>query len=122
VQPVSATIGATNNGADWDLGAGAPDPFVQLWCPSTAANFTHKTLTVMDSFSPTWSSGGCPMKAKDLFATGFGIQVWDEDVSVNDAISGYGKIMVVESDLMAGFKTISAGTTLVTMKVAFQPQ
>lgn len=122
VQPVSATIGNTNNGADWDFGGGAPDPFVDLWCPETAASVTNRTPTVVDSFFPTWSTGGCLMKAKDLMAAGYGIQVWDEDVASNDAISGYGKITVSESALLTGFQNLSAGTTLVTMKVAYLPQ
>lgn len=122
VQPVSAEISATNQGSSWDTGS-APDPFVNLWCPSTAASITSWTPTVNDSFYPKWSTGGCPMKAKDLIATGFALAVWDEDISVNDLIVPKSPLTVTEANLLTGYRDgITNGTTLVTMKVAFQKQ
>lgn len=122
VQPLSATVSSTNQGSDWDVGGGAPDPFVSLWCPSSAASATNVTPTVMDSYAPTWSTGGCVMKAKDLMSVGYAIQVWDEDLSSNDPISGKGTIVAKESDLIAGSTDLTAMPTLITMKVAYQKQ
>jgi hypothetical protein len=122
VQPVSATISATNQGADWDALGGLPDPFVDLWCPSTAATFTSRTPTAPDTLSPTWSAGGCVMKAKDLMTTGFALDVWDEDVSSNDPIAAKGTIVPKESDLLVGFGTVGNGVTLTTLKIAYQKQ
>ena len=86
IQPASATISTTNQGADWDVGAGAPDPYASLWCPSSTVS-PVVTLTVADSFSPTWSTGGCLMKAKDILSAGFGVAVFDEDIAVDDTIA-----------------------------------
>lgn len=122
VQPLSATISAKNQGNDWDVGAGAPDPFVQLWCPASAVSVTGTTPTAYDTYSPTWSSGGCVMKAKDLFVFGYGLAVWDEDISVNDVIAPKGTITVTENLLVQGYMTVTNNSTLVTMKVAFQKQ
>lgn len=102
VQPVSAQIATTNNGSSWDFGGGAPDPFVDVWCPSTSSSPT-RTPTALDTFTPMWATGGCVAKAKDLIASGFALDAWDEDVSVNDSIAGKGTISVTESELLAGY-------------------
>lgn len=121
VQPTSALISTTNQGSDWDVGAGAPDPFVQLWCPATSS-VPVQTATAADTFMPTWSTGGCLMKEKDLISTGFGVQVWDEDISSNDAISGKGTIVATDMNLTDGYVTVTAMPTLITMKVALLKQ
>lgn len=122
VQPLNAKIATTNQGADWDFGGGAPDPFVTLYCPSTAAAVTSTTPTVTDSFTPTWSTGGCVMKAKDLMGLGYAIQAWDEDVSVNDPICGKGTIVPKESDLFAGTMNLAALPNLISLNVALVKQ
>ena len=117
VLPTSASISSTNNGNDWDFGGGAPDPFVQLWCPPSASSVTSQTPSVTDSFSPTWSTGGCVMKAKDLLALGYAAEVWDADVSSNDIIAGKSNIAVTEKQLLQGSMTLSNNSTLLSMKV-----
>lgn len=122
VQPTSANLSTTNQGSDWDFGAGAPDPYVTLWCPSSAVSVTSSTPTVMDTFSPTWSTGGCVMKAKDLMGVGYAVQVWDEDISSNDPVCGKGKIVLTESELLSGTMQVNALPTLISMAVALQKQ
>jgi hypothetical protein len=121
IQPTSAQVASTNQGSDWDIGGGAPDPFVELWCPSTAAT-SVRTPTVNDSYMPTWSSGGCTMTEIDLLSVGFAVAVWDEDVSVNDPISGKGTIAPTEANLNAAFINLTAMPTLITMTVALEKQ
>lgn len=122
VQPTSATIATTNQGADWDFGGGAPDPYALLWCPSSSVSATNSTPTAADTFNPTWSSGGCLMKAKDLMNVGYAIQAFDEDVSVNDSICGKGTIVPSELELFAGSMTLKALPNLITMNVALVKQ
>jgi hypothetical protein len=122
VQPASATLATTNNGSTWDAGGGAPDPFVSMWCPATAATVTGTTPAVSDSFTPTWSTGGCIIKAKDLLASGYAAQVFDEDVSFNDPASVKFVVSVKESDLLKGDMTLSSLPNISTMRVLFQKQ
>jgi hypothetical protein len=76
----------------------------------------------MDSFTPTWSTGGCVMKAKDLLSLGYAIQVWDEDLSVNDAVCGKGTLAVKESDLSSGTMNLTALPNLIYLNIAFEIQ
>lgn len=122
VQPLSATISTKNGNADWDFGAGAPDPFVQLWCPATAVAVTSTTSAASDTFMPMWSNGSCTMKAGDLLATGYGVAVFDEDVSVHDVISSKGTIKPTENTLVAGSENLTNNGNLVTMKMGYTKQ
>ncbi len=121
IQPVSASISTTNQGADWDLGGGAPDPYVSLWCPPSAST-PVSTPAVQDSFSPTWSTGGCSMKAKDLLSVGFALAVFDQDVSFDDTIASKGTIVPKEQELIQGSKNLTNNVTLLSLKVTFTMQ
>lgn len=122
VQPISATISTTNAGATWDFGSGAPDPYVATWCPADSATPSF-TPTANDTFMPTWTTGGCSAKAKDLLSKGFALSVTDEDVSASDGISGKGTLMVTEAQLLSGQMTgITNNDTLVTLTVRFTKQ
>jgi hypothetical protein len=121
VQPTDAKIATTNQGADWDFGGGAPDPYTLTWCPASAVS-ASATPTANDTFNPTWTTGGCVMKAKDLLLVGYAIQVWDEDVSSNDSVCGKGTIVPKESDLLAGTMNLAALPNLISLNVAFQKQ
>lgn len=124
VQPSSATVRSTDStGVAWDAFGGAPDPFCSLWCPATATTVTSSTPSVTDSFAPTWTTGGCVMKASDLLTVGFDIAVYDEDVSSNDTIAGAGTITVTEAQLLAGHVDgITNNSTLVTLSVSLTKQ
>lgn len=124
VQPVSATIRSTDgSGVAWDALGGAPDPYCDLYCPGTATTITSSTGIPQDTFSPTWTTGGCILKASDLIAKGFGIGVYDEDVSADDTIAPAGVISVTEAQLAAGrIDGITNNGTLVTLSVTFTKQ
>lgn len=124
VQPISATVRSTDSGGvAWDALGGAPDPFCNLYCPGNATTVTSSTSAPQDTFTPTWSSGGCVLKASELMTLGFGIAVYDEDVSSNDTISGAGVIRATEADLLAGrIDGITNNSTLTTLSVSLTKQ
>lgn len=124
VQPVSATIRSTDSNSEaWDALGGAPDPYCDLYCPSTSTTITSYTPFRDDVFMVTWSSGGCTMKAKDLMSVGFKIGVYDDDASSDDTIASPGTITVRESDLISGRITgITNNSTLTTLTVELRRQ
>jgi hypothetical protein len=105
VQPTSASVKPTNNGASSDGDGSGPDPQVFLACPSSAPNFTHQTPEAGNTFAPTWSTGGCVMKARDLIQTGFGFRVFDIDIAADDPITGSYNFTLVEGTFVAGTST-----------------
>lgn len=121
VQPVSATITPTIPGTTttWDL-TSPPDVIVNLWCPATAAAVTSSTPEATDSYNPTWSTGGCLMKASDLMSQGFAISAFDNDPVGSDPITSKGTIIVTEAQLIAGTRTLTGAGQ--TMTVEFQRQ
>ncbi len=120
VQPKSAVVSTKNGTSDWDVGAGLPDPYVSLWC-SSIANDAIYTPTVTDSLTPTWTMGGCTMKAKELLALGFSVAVSDEDIAVHDEIASKSIVKVTEKDLLSGSIAISKGSTLIDLKIGLSP-
>lgn len=120
VHPASATVATKNGAADWDVGGGAPDPYVSLWCPPSAAT-PVVTPTVNDSFNPVWPTGGCTVKAKDLLSTGFAIQVFDADIANPDPIGTKRTIVPNESELLAGNTNVS-GAPLTTLRIELSQQ
>lgn len=121
VQPTSATIRTTDStGAAWDALGGAPDPFCDLYCPSSSTTVTSSTPIVSDTFTPAWTTGGCTIKASDLLATGFKIGCYDSDVSANDTIAPPSTIMVTEPMVLSGkLDGLTNNMTLTTLSVSF---
>jgi hypothetical protein len=120
VQPVSATVATKNGAADWDVGGGAPDPYVSMWCPPSATA-PLVTPTVKDSFSPMWTTGGCTVKGKDLLSLGFAVQVFDEDIAAPDAVGTKRTVVPTEAELLAGSVTVS-GAPLTTLRIELKQQ
>lgn len=121
VQPSSATITATNNGTSWDADNSPPDPYVDLFCPAGASTITSTTPAVQDTLSPTWSTGGCIMKASDLLSSGFAFQVWDQDVLSDDPVCPRTTLSVNQSDFVGGELHPTAGA-LQAMIIKLVPQ
>ncbi len=120
VHPASATVATKNGAADWDVGGGAPDPYVTLWCPPSAPT-PVVTPTVDDSFNPAWSTGSCTVKAKDLLSTGFAVQVFDADIANPDPVGAKRTIVPSESELLAGNTNVS-GAPLTTLRIELTQQ
>lgn len=101
VQPTAATITQTNNGTSWDGDSSGPDVFINMQCPATTPVSSH-TPTADDTWTPSWSSGGCTTKASFLLAQPFVFQPWDEDLTSDDPISDALQIQFTEANLSAG--------------------
>ena len=69
------------DGSEWDLGAGAPDPFMEI----DVSGVPHQTTAVQDSFSP----GALALELTLLSTDSVTVWLYDEDVTTNDPIGGY---------------------------------
>ena len=86
------------SGEAWDAFGGAPAPFVTI--------NGARTTTVQDSFSPVWNLGESFL-AGTLLDEGVVVQVWDEDISNNDAITMPTRLGLEEADFTLGRRTLS---------------
>ncbi len=100
--PVSGSFSTTG---DWDVGNGAPDTRVFLYCPAGAATASVSTPEVSDNFTPTYTAtGSCIMTASALMTTGFDIRVIDVDLTSDDVIMT-GTIKLASGNFTAGTVT-----------------
>ncbi|OGR13009.1 MAG: hypothetical protein A2341_28120 [Deltaproteobacteria bacterium RIFOXYB12_FULL_58_9] len=105
VQPVAGTIAADNDGVEWDVDNSAPDVVVNLNCPPLGGTWDSQTPEVQ-SYDPTWTTGGCIATASDLLSAGLEIQMFDVDVVVDDPIADMFTYVVTEDDLTNGSVTL----------------
>lgn len=113
----SAAINATNGTADWDVGGGAPDPFVRLWC-SPSASTPKTSTTIVDSLAPKWPLGAdCFIPYKDLASTGFAIELLDDDVAVNDTIVAKTTVIAKPADFTSGSMKVSNSVATITLRL-----
>lgn len=120
MQPTSASVKPTNNGTSWDGDGSGPDPYVSLACPATSTTFTNSTPEVPNNYSPTWSTGGCTMKARDLMQTGFVFQAFDSDISADDPITQAYSSKVVEASFVQNGFTMAAMDGLNSLTFSLQ--
>lgn len=119
VQPVSARIAANNNGSSWDGEGSAPDVFVAMRCPGSD---TVSSTSEMESYNPTWTTGGCTAKAGQLMAEQWVFQLWDSDVSSNDTITGPLGARFTEQNFTAGTVSFGASGGMTSLTVQLQKQ
>lgn len=113
----SAVISATNGTADWDVSAGAPDPFARIWC-SPSVSLPKVSTTIVDSFSPKWPLGAdCFIPYKDLASTGFSLELLDEDVAVNDTILSKVTVVPKPADFANNSITIQNSVAKITVRL-----
>ena len=119
VQPVSASITSSNNGSSWDADGSAPDVYVAMQCPGSSATSTPE----VESYNPTWTTGGCTTKASQLLSNPWTFQLWDSDVSSDDTITSALVFQFTEQILTAGTVTFQAsgGMTSMTVQLRKQP-
>ncbi len=122
VQPLSAVITPTNNGAQWDTGGSPPDPFIVMGCPPLSAPIQTSTPAVADTLNPTWTSGGCVTTAAALLSEPWQFQPYDEDISSHDPISQAWAYQFEEGDFQKGTITLNAGGGLTSITVQLQKQ
>jgi len=119
---VSAQIAADNNGSVWDTDFSAPDVYAVIGCPGNP-DTTGYTSTV-ESYTPTWSSGGCLATTADLLNRGFSIQLWDQDpIIANDTITANLSVIgLQEGHFTAGYVDLQPSGGMLSLRVALQRQ
>ncbi len=119
VQPVSARIASSDNGTYWDGDDSAPDVVVVMQCPGST---TSTATSEVESYTPTWTSGGCTAKASQLLAEPWVFQLWDIDFSSDDTITDSLALRITEEFLTAGAVTVNASGGMTSMTVQLQKQ
>ena len=117
VQPTAAVL----TDKSWDL-TSDPDPKLTLWCPATRAMPNGASPKVSDTYTPTWSTGGCTASAADLVSGGFGFTAVDVDLSSDDEVCPFTTIAISEAQLRAGRIDVPAMCGLKSLTVALQKQ
>jgi hypothetical protein len=119
--PVSASVATLKDGTmEWDPFNGAPDPYVQMWCPAGAAMISAQTPVANDTYMPTWGStmGNCIMTAGDLENVGFAMQVNDSDnFPPDDIIFNKATVKATDSELLAGFMNVMDTGNLMGLRI-----
>ncbi|XXF76953.1 hypothetical protein P2318_28445 [Myxococcaceae bacterium GXIMD 01537] len=119
VQPVSARIAASNNGSAWDGEGSAPDVFVASQCPGST---TSTSTPESESYTPSWTTGGCTAKASQLLAEPWLFRLWDSDLSSNDTITDVLSFRFTEEHFAAGTVTFNASGGMTSLTVQLQKQ
>lgn len=116
VVPASGTFVTSGN---WDVGGGAPDGKVYLWCPATASATSLITFEESDNFNPTYlvSTGECVMTATDLQTIGFAIEVDDVDTTTNDIAMSRSTIKLSDGNFSTGTLTVKTQDDSCTVRL-----
>ncbi|NVJ00679.1 hypothetical protein HV824_21520 [Myxococcus sp. AM009] len=119
VQPVAAQVAANNNGSAWDADSSPPDVFVEMACPGATSAFR---TPVVQSATPTWTTGGCTARASQLMAEGWAFRLWDEDLASHDTITGALVTRFTEQHFTAGTVSFGASGGMTSLTVQLQKQ
>ena len=120
VQPTAAQIAPNNNGSAWDGDGSAPDPRVFMTCADSATGTS--TPEASDTYRPTWSSGGCTAKAKDLLRAGWTFHVYDIDAISDDTITSSSVVTLTGENFAAGGFNLAATGGMQSMSVSLTHQ
>jgi hypothetical protein len=119
---VSASIASSNNGSAWDGDGSGPDVKVYGWCPPFPSS-ASATPEASDTYQPSWTSGGCTAKAKDLLASGWFFQVFDIDIeSESDTITDLLHVTLYEAAFIQGGFSLEPTGGLRAMRVQLVKQ
>ncbi len=105
---------------EWDDNS-LPDPFIQLWCPSTATSVTSTQPTVSNTTVATWTTSNCVVTAAQLFSSGFDFAVMEEDFAFNDTIQGRTRVTVQPTHLRNG-SFVGSSANIVSITFTFTKQ
>ncbi len=117
VQPTAAVL--TDDA--WDLTSN-PDTRLTLWCPANRSMPNGSSPEVDETYTPTWTTGGCTGTAADLLSAGFGFTATEVDVHDDDVICSFKTIAVTEAELRAGRIDVPAMCGLKSLTVALKKQ
>ncbi len=117
VQPTAAVL--TSDA--WDL-TSDPDTKLTLWCPANRSMPNGSSPQVDETYTPTWTTGGCIGSAADLLSAGFGFTATEVDLSADDVICSFKTIAITEAQLRAGRIDVPAMCGLKSLTVALKKQ
>lgn len=129
VQPVSAVIQPTSpDNTAWDVGTAGvapPDVFVTMACPA-GNGVVSKTPIVPDSLTPTWTTGGCVRKARELLGGPIQIGVKDDDrtagLGSDEIVMADSPLQLTEDDLLRGTHTLPPKSGLKELQLTITRQ
>jgi len=98
VVAVRAKISADNEGAAWDLGGGAPDPYVLCLRAGVEAG---RTAVADNTLTPSWNAAICEANGAELMRNDLSVRVYDEDDLSADNFIGLFRAQVSLDDLNA---------------------
>jgi hypothetical protein len=90
-------------------------------CPPAAAPVQGATPEVQ-SYTPSWSSGGCVTKAKNLLAEPWVFRLWDIDLLSDDSITQSLQTQLSEQSFVAGSVSLGANGGMQSLTVQLQKQ
>ena len=122
VQPAKAVISTSNNGASWDGDGSPPDVQVTVTCPSATSAGKLGVTPQKESYSPTWTSGGCVTKAKYLLSAPFTFSLDDIDVAADDSITGKFAYQATADDLADASVSFGAKFGMESIEIWFVKQ
>jgi hypothetical protein len=82
----------------------------------------NDTPVADNTYSPTWSSGGCVVPAGTLLQGGVAYQVVDDDVIGSDPITAKISVSVTEANLLAGAAIVAPSDGLTGLTISLQKQ
>lgn len=121
VQPTGARIAANNNGSSWDGDGSAPDPQVFMTCADLTSS-ASSTPEASDTYQPSWTTGGCSAKAKDLLRAGWTFRVYDIDALSDDTLTSSLTVTITEAHFTGGGFSVAATGGLESMTVSLRKQ
>lgn len=116
--PASAVVAPDNNGSPWDS-TSDPDAELGLWCPSSKSNVSAVMPKVSNSFTPSWTTGGCTATAAEFLADGLGFDALEIDTTFDDVITQFTVAPITEADLRSGTKTLGPSGGLDSLTLRF---
>lgn len=122
VQPSSAMISPNDDGQTWDIDNSAPDIVVRTSCPASGRDVSGETNEV-ESYTPSWSVGGCVARTDDLVENGVDFEIFDVDdgLDSDDGVAET-RASIRETDLQAGTVTVGRVSDLDSMVVVLRKQ
>lgn len=122
VQATGASITSTNNGSSWDGDGSPPDVYVASTCGTDAGAAYTNTTPFVESYTPTWTSGGCTATAAALKQHGFQWQYFDDDIGPDDTVTGGFTFTLTDADFQAGALSFGASGGASSMSFSLTKQ
>jgi hypothetical protein len=121
VQPISATIAATDSGTAWDsIDGSPPDVKVSMACPPSSKPDSTSTPE-SESYYPSWTTGGCVAQAKHLLAEPVQFKLMDVDVITGDPITANLYLQVIPQDFSYGQIVLGGSGDMNSITFSIEP-